>query len=121
MYTIVLAAHILGALCTGFFGAFVLTTLVRNQTHLFSLSAKTLAGLAVFQTLSGALLALLSPEVTALSLCDNLALYFAPIVLLEVVLMTRMNRLSQSPPIARILYPMLGSVSAFCALVFLGV
>lgn len=121
LYSSLLAVHIIGAFGTGVLGLFVLHALAQQRAHLFSFFAYALAGGAVLQTLTGSLLALVSPSVTALSLCDNLMLYITPLVLLEAFLISRMHSAHVTVPVLRIVLPMTGSVLAFCVLVFVGV
>jgi hypothetical protein len=103
------------------FGGYTLKVLFKNEASLLSFCAVTLAGLAVFQTVSGALLAILSPSVTALSLCDNLALYLTPLIALELLIASRMNRAGIPLPFSKTIAPVMGSVVAFCLLVVVGV
>lgn len=121
LYSSILVAHILGAVGTGLCGATALYLLAQNRAHLFSFSALTLAMFGVFQTLSGALLALVSPSVTALSLCDNLALYIVPLIALELLLALRMRHFGVTVPSRVTFTPIAGSVAVFCALVVVGV
>ncbi len=121
LYALLLSSHILGALATFVLGGFVIFALTKKQTEHYQLSAYALAFAAVFQTLTGAMLAVLSPEITALSLCDNLAFYITPIALLELVLISRLRSFESTVSVPRIAVPMLGSVAAFCFLIVAGV
>ncbi len=88
MYTAVLILHVLSAIVAG--GVSVASLLgVYYQRFSWPLSHARffLYTLSAWLVFSGALLAVLSPNVTALSVCDNLALYLAflaiPLVVLQ--------------------------------------
>lgn len=121
LYTLFLSAHILGALTTLLLSGLAVFALTKKQSQHYQFSAYALAFAAVFQTLTGAMLAVLSPEITALSLCDNLAFYITPIAVLELMLISRMRSFESTVSVPRIAVPMLGSVAAFCVLVVVGV
>lgn len=75
LYATILALHIAGAFTSllALLGALVL--LVRGTAPTRRTLAAALSWLVAFEVVTGSLLAILSPEVTALSLCDNFALY----------------------------------------------
>ncbi len=78
MYTTLLVLHILGALLTGGICIAALTAIHASNTSWFSptVARSVLYGLSAWQVISGALLSAVSPSLTALSVCDNLFLYF---------------------------------------------
>lgn len=121
LYSVILLIHIVGAIASLVYACYSLTSLLCSAADGFSLQTYILALAIGFQTLTGGLLALLSPEITALSLCDNLMLYISPLALIEFLLISRMIRFDTAISFARLAYPSLGSLAAFAFLVVAGV
>lgn len=89
MYTTLLTLHIFGALMTGGVSIATLAAVHFRDFSRFTpaVARSVLYGLSAWQVFSGALLSVVSPSVTALSVCDHLALYFvvlaAPLIALS--------------------------------------
>lgn len=95
MYTAILIFHVLGAILAGGVSiATLISVYYKIFSRLLSHTRVVLYALSAWLLLSGALLSLLSPNVTALSVCDNLALYFAFFAIPLVVL--QRSRIAQS-------------------------
>lgn len=68
IYSFVLAAHITAAILSIFYGVIVTRALIKNKAETFSFHVYGLTAFLGFQTITGSVLALISKEVTALSL-----------------------------------------------------
>lgn len=78
MYSTILVLHILSAVFAGVLSIAALGTVFFKRLSGAQHHARTaLYALSAWLVFSGVLLAVLSPHVTAVSMCDNLALYFA--------------------------------------------
>jgi len=89
IYQTIVLLHIAGALASGTVGAWSLVTVAKRLSHFFQLQAHLLAALATFEILTGTTLAVLSPQMTAQSLCANIALYLFAVAFLEALLLQR--------------------------------
>src|SRR3989338_11169244 len=108
-YSIILAVHIAGACITALVGAYALAMLWRREEGKYSLSASVLGFVAGFEVVTGTLLSVLSLQVTALSLCANIAAYLAIVLFLEAALFVRMKKISIRFPAASVFSPIAAS------------
>ena len=74
LYSVLLSLHLVGALTTLGVGGYTFAHLVKKTEESYAPLALILALCAGYQTLTGAVLALVSPSITAISLCSNLGL-----------------------------------------------
>ncbi len=77
IYPAILALHIGTALVTGAVILYILFAVVQHFSHQYRFLAVTLALIALVQVISGALLAYVSPTVTALSLSLHMTAYLS--------------------------------------------
>ncbi len=105
MYSLLLAVHVVGAMATLIVSCYALIILTRDRSDRFAHVTRMIALLATFELISGAAVAALSPTVTAVSLCDNIALY---ILLVSVVLGTLRVRMQRTG----LQFPLMHSVSS---------
>ncbi|MBP9757264.1 MAG: hypothetical protein KBD06_01565 [Candidatus Pacebacteria bacterium] len=94
---ILLSAHIVGAIVTIVVSVYALAIVVRGNQEQFPLVALFLGALAGFELTTGALLAALSPAVTVVSVCDNIALYLALVITVEASVFLRMHNRDRFP------------------------
>ena len=110
MYSILLVVHIAGACVTALVGAYALAMLWRREEGKYSRCAKVLGAVAGFEVLTGTVLAVLSLQVTALSLCANVVVYLSIVLLLEAALFMRMKKISIRFPSATAFSPIAASL-----------
>lgn len=86
MYEALLTTHLAGAGLTALVAAAAGAAMWGAHAHAYRPYAIALGAIAGFEILTGVLLALLSPEITALSLCRNVALYLGAVFAVEALL-----------------------------------
>jgi len=109
-YNIILALHIAGACTAGIVALYTAFILGRGQQRVYRRSATTLGLLGGFQVVSGILLAFISPQITTLSLCDNIAMYLSAWFVLEALLFVRMKKVSVPFPLTPAFSPVIASL-----------
>jgi hypothetical protein len=92
MYASLVSIHLIGAALTGVVAASAGVALSRGRQNLYKVHATVLGALAGFEILTGVALSIASPEVTALSLCANVALYLSVVFAVEALLFIRMKQ-----------------------------
>ena len=92
LYSLFLTLHLTGAFATFGVVGFAGKTLLQQHENSYRYYAILLGVLGAFEILSGIALAVVSPEVTALSLCKNVALYLAMVFGVEGLLIARMKQ-----------------------------
>lgn len=121
MYSSILVLHIIGACATGLVAAYTAIVLAKGEESHYTRLAQALGLLAGFETATGTLMSVLSPNITALSLCSNIAVYLGVVFALEAVLFWRMKKaallfpihLAFSPAAAGLLYMALAIAKGF--------
>jgi heme A synthase len=109
-YSIILILHIVGACMAGLAALSTAFVIGREQQRSYRSSAIILGALGGFQVVSGVLLAFVSPQITILSLCNNIALYLSTWFVLETLLFLRMNKISVPFPFTPALSPVIASL-----------
>jgi hypothetical protein len=92
MYEALLTTHLVGAGVTAVVAAAASVRMWVGHTNTYRPHAIALGAIAGFEVLTGVLLALLSPEITALSLCANVALYLSAVFAIEGLLFIRIKQ-----------------------------
>ncbi|HYF13087.1 MAG TPA: hypothetical protein VD928_02210 [Candidatus Paceibacterota bacterium] len=119
-YALILASHISVAVITGIVILFALYAIARGKSHVYRNTALTLALVAALQVISGTLLALLSPDVTAASLSAHIAVYLGVCVIVEALLFIRMRNISLNFPVGLSVFPVMLSVIVFITAIVRG-
>ncbi len=120
IYASVLAAHVVVACITGLVASYALVILWQRSERWYRAISVTLATLATFEVLSGTVLSITSPTITAASLCANIALYISAICAVEILLFLRMNDVSVRFPVTRVTLPLASSVLVLMGAVVYG-
>jgi hypothetical protein len=105
MYTLFLILHLGGAAVTGLVATYSVLALVRHFDSEYRRLAGTLGLLAGFEIMTGVCLSVISSQVTALSLCSNIAVYLGVVALVESALFLRMQKMTMTFPIRLVLSP----------------
>lgn len=94
MTAILLALHLSGAAALGMTLLALIIKLWRgaNETKLYVRFAKLIAALSSWQFASGLLLVVLSPGMSTLKVCSNMALYWAMVFVAEFVIIRRLQQ-----------------------------
>jgi len=120
LYSALLIVHIAGGVATGIAASYAGIVLWRGTSSLYRACALTLSVLAVFEILSGVALSVVSVQITAQSLCSNIALYLSALLFIEALLFVRMKKVSMRFPLVRALSPILASLVLLIAAVSFG-
>lgn len=120
MFSAVLIMHIAGAIATGIIAVYACTMMVLGRDTAYRMTAQLLAALAAFEVFTGIGLAVLSPEISVISVCGNIALYLAIVAALEVLLFLRMPNGVVRFPIVQTVSPISVGIAALIAGVVLG-
>jgi hypothetical protein len=115
LYQMIFVLHILGALLTGVIGSYALVQLWNKTAENYRKSALMLGGIASFEVLTGTILSVVSPQISAASLCGRIFLYLAIVGVIESVLFSRMNKIALRIPIHHILSPFIASMTLYLA------
>ena len=91
-YTAVLAVHIISACVTGAVIFYTLYVLALNKDTLYRICALVLGLIAAFQVLTGTILAILSPELSAAALSVHIVAYLGVCLGVEIPLFVRMKK-----------------------------
>lgn len=118
IYTAVLSLHIAGAIATAIVGFWALYAVWYMTSGSYRQLALSLGVLAAFETASGTLLSILSAEITAAHVCQQVILYLSLVGIVECLLFARLKRDAAAMPIIQIAGPVSASVGMlFLALV----
>ncbi len=98
MYDVILTIHLAGAGVTAFIAAGAGAALWHRSATAYRPHAIVLGAIAGFEILTGIVLAIVSPEITALSLCTNIALYLGAIFALEALIFARLRESATAFP-----------------------
>lgn len=120
MYALILSGHVIAAIATIVLVAYALYIVVRGNSAQYRFSALALAGVASFEVISGTVLTLLSPELTALSLVPHIVSYLGICIAVEMLLFMRMKENSMVFPFAVTASPMLIGTFVFGLALFAG-
>ena len=104
-YTSLLTAHIAVACITGVAASYAGIVLWRRDETSYSPSAIVLAFLAGLEIISGTILSIASPKITAVSLCANIVVYLFVVFLVETLLFLRMKKISMAFPLVKTISP----------------
>lgn len=121
MYSMLLIVHVTGAVLTGVVSCIALTIVVAERAEYYRVLALALSSLAAFEVLSGVVLSVLSPGVTAVSLCANIALYLSFVAVVELIISVSMRKRSREFPTSPVLAPICGSLAALGVVMVLGI
>lgn len=94
LYTTTLALHLALTITTGLIGLAGVYALVRGSVGLCKRVAIFLAIVVVLEVFSGTVLAIISPNVEAVTLGSHIALYIGVCAALEAALVVRMKRVA---------------------------
>lgn len=120
VYWWILVLHLIGASATAFVGAYALVVLWNHFEDTYRRIAIILGALAAFEILSGTLLSALSLTVSAVSVCERLALYLSLVTIIEALLFVRMKKLLLAFPLTVVLSPIAASLMALLSAVVYG-
>ncbi len=115
-----LIVHIVGAVLTAVVAIHACVSMVRGGTENYRRAAQLLATLAAFEVATGTALAVLSPTVSAVSVCGNIALYLASVAVIQILLFMRMRRSTLRFPAVQTFSSAFGTLSLLGAAVLLG-
>jgi len=119
-YALVLALHLTAAAVTGVVLLSTLFVLWRHNSTLYRLCALVLGSVAAFEILSGTVLAIVSPQLSAAGLSVHIAEYLGVCAIAEAMLFARMHRASLAFPLAAAASPVIASILLFAAALSLG-
>ncbi|MBI4407377.1 MAG: hypothetical protein HY565_02645 [Candidatus Kerfeldbacteria bacterium] len=93
MVATLLALHLSGAVALGVALLALIVKLWRgaSETQPYILLAKLIAAMSSWQFASGLLLAVLSPGMSTLKVCSNIAIYWAMVFVAELVIIRRVQ------------------------------
>lgn len=91
LHAVILGSHIIAACITGVIIFYALYIAARGTATLYRNAALSLGFVAAFEVLSGTVLALISPELSAASLGLHIALYIGVCIIVESILFMRMS------------------------------
>lgn len=120
MFTAILTAHIIGALLTALVALYACVAIVARQEVLYRAVATSLGALAAFEVVTGTLLAVISPSITAVSVCGNIAIYLAVVGLVLSLVYIRIRQVAQRFPVANTLAPVGASIALITLALALG-
>ncbi len=119
-YAFMLAFHISNALVTGLVVLYTLYAAVRNRESQYRTLALMLGFVAALQVATGTMLAILSPELSALSLLFHIVAYLGACAAVELFLFAKMQKVSLVFPLKLATAPVLMSVAFFAAAISYG-
>jgi hypothetical protein len=120
MYESAIVLHLVGASATACVGAFALVALWNHFDDRYSFVANVLGALAGFEILTGTMLAVLSPQVSASSLCSRVFLYLFLVVIIETLLFARMRKISMASPMTTVFAPVIAGFATFLSAMVYG-
>lgn len=120
MYSALLSLHIIGALFSAVLATFAVLVALTGRDGWYKTLSLGIGVLAAFEVSTGTVLAVLSPEVSALSICANVALYIAAAASIQALLFMRMRRITLPFPAFRALSPLGASMVLLATSVVFG-
>jgi hypothetical protein len=120
IYGALLGIHLFGAALTGLAIVYALIVMARGQTTHYRNVALFLGGLSAFEIATGTTLAILSSQVTAVSLCHNIALYLTACFVTEALLYVRVQQSKGIFPTLMSATPTLATLCFFMAAISFG-
>ena len=109
-YTFALTIHLIGACLTGIVASYAGIALWQKRDIAYRASAIILGALAGFEVLTGVALSVISPKITSISLCANIAVYLSVVFSVEALLFLRMKKISIVFPIMKVFSPIVTSL-----------
>ena len=119
-YSLFFALHIAGAGATGVVALYSIYMLWNNVASALQMSAIVLGFLAGFQVLTGTILSVISLQISAASICSRVFVYLTVVALVEVMLFSRMKKISIPFPFEATLSPVAGSLALLGSALALG-
>ncbi|MBI5470550.1 hypothetical protein HY968_04520 [Candidatus Kaiserbacteria bacterium] len=120
MYELLLAIHIAGACITGLAASYAGIAMWQRQENTYRPLALILGVLAGFEILTGTALSVVSSQITAISLCGNIAIYLSVVFAVEALLYTRMKKISLTFPLAYVATTVASALSLLAGAAALG-
>ncbi len=111
MYSVILVAHIAGAVVTGFAGITAIGAMALRKEHLYRPIALALAAIGSFEVASGTALAVLSKTTSVASVCGDIALYVGAVAFVETLIFMRMRKSVVRFPSVQTVSAMGGSIA----------
>jgi hypothetical protein len=119
-YETVLTVHIALGIATGLVASYAAVALWNHTARAYRATAIGLGFLAALEVLTGTSLSLISPSVTAISVCANILIYLSVVFFFETLLLLRMKAASQPLPIINTISPLASSLLVLLGAVTLG-
>ena len=113
LYPLVLLLHIGAACITIGLAAYALYVLWQGKSTSYRACALGLGLVAAFQVFTGTMLAVLSPELSAVYLSTHIAVYVGACLIVETFLFVRMQRVTLVFPLKLAASPVLASLVFF--------
>ena len=110
IYSVLLAFHLIGAGATGLMGAYSIFNIGNGFTQRLKNNALVLGVLAAFEIVTGTVLSVVSLQVSALSICGRVVVYLSFVAIIEVVLFSRMQKVSLKFPAREVVSPVASSL-----------
>lgn len=120
IYLLVLALHLGAAALTGVAIVYALQALVCNKSQSYRTAALSLGFIAAFEVLSGTVLAIVSPDLSASALSAHIVEYLGVCLVVESLIFVQMKKISFAFPLQLTLSPVLASCLLFVATLSLG-
>ena len=105
LYNILLSLHVAGGCVSGIVALYCAYVLLTNKENAYRRLAITLGFLAGFELLTGALLSIVSIQLSAAAVCQRIVLYLALFIILEAILFIRMRKTSYPFPVRAAVSP----------------
>ena len=119
-YFVVLGLHLTAALVTGLVIVYALFALWRQKSESYRLCALLLSSIAGFEVLSGTVLAIVSPTLSATALSIHIVEYLGVCLIAETLLFVRMRKASLAFPLTAAASPAVASILLFAAAIAYG-
>jgi hypothetical protein len=120
MFETLLIIHIVGACITGLAVSYAGIAMWKHQENTYQPLALILAALAGFEILTGTALSVISSQITAISLCANIAVYLSVVFAVEALLYLHMKKISLTFPLAYVATTLGSALSLFAGAAALG-
>ena len=120
IYTLFLWLHLACAFLTVGMSGASLAVLLAKKEEKYAFFARVIGSLAAIEIVSGLVMSLASPSVTALSLCANIGMYLSAVVILEGALYLRMKKVSLDFPLRFVISPIIASLTLFTGVLTMG-
>jgi len=119
-YAVILIFHIITACVTAIVITYALWVVVRSEASRYRMSALLLGFIVAIQVLTGTVLAIMSPELSAASLTLHIAVYLGACFSVELLLFKRMRRIFITFPAGLVISPAIASVMLFIVAISYG-